>query len=133
MECTGEAPENVTITIQCGTVFFFLTTDPVEYPGGSAYLGSAHMPVNITRSVSGIPLYQQCAIIIVFSNEVGSSEPFILAFGKYSVNACIIYHYYIDTTPTMSPTPSPTDGTDRTITSSPDPIITRPGLPLHIN
>ena len=28
---------------------------------------------------------QQCNISIVFSNEAGSSEPFILAFGKYSV------------------------------------------------
>ena len=27
--------------------------------------------------------YQQCNISIVFSNEAGSSEPFILTFGKY--------------------------------------------------
>ena len=84
-------------------------------------------PMNITGSVS-VPLNQQCNISIVFSNEAGSSEPFILAFGKYSVNVCIIYHYYIDTTPTIDPTPSPT-GTDGTATSPP--IITSPGL--HIN
>ena len=87
--------------------------------------------MNITGSVS-VPQYQQCNISIVFSNEAGSSEPFILAFGKYSVNACIIYHYYIDTTPPISPTSSPTNGTDGTATSSPDPIITILGLPLHI-
>ena len=85
--------------------------------------------MNTTGSVL-VPQYQQCNISIVFSNEAGSSEPFILAFSKYSVNACIIHHCYIDTTPTMSPTSSPTNGTDGTATSSP---INRPGLPLHIN
>ena len=37
--------------------------------------------MNITGSVS-VSLNQQCNISIVFSNEAGSSEPFILAFGK---------------------------------------------------
>ena len=36
----------------------------------------------ITGLIS-VPQYQQCNISIVFSNEAGSSEPFILAFGKY--------------------------------------------------
>ena len=123
MECTGEAPENATITIQCNeTGVVYDDTTLVEY---------AKQPMNITGSVP-VPLYQQCNISIVFSNGAGSSEPFILAFGKYSVNACSIHHYCIDTTPTMSPTPSPT-GTNET-TSSPGPgsIINRPGLSLHI-
>ena len=116
MECTGEAPENVTIIIQCtGTDFFFLTIDPVDYPDEYRYLvESAHMPVNIKRSVSGIPLYEQCNISIVFNNEAGSSESFILAFGKYSVFMCIILLKLLltDTTiplvTTMQPTPSGT-------------------------
>ena len=40
--------------------------------------------MNITGLIS-VPQYQQCTISIVFSNEAGSSEPFILAFGKYSI------------------------------------------------
>ena len=124
MECTGEAPENATVIIQCNeTGVVYDNTTLVEY---------AKQPMNITGSVS-VPLYEQCAISIVFSNEAGSSEPFILAFGKYSVNASIIYHYYTDTiptTPTMSPTSSPT-ATNGT-TSSPGSIINRPGLSLHI-
>ena len=87
-------------------------------------------PRNITGLIS-VLLYQQCNISIVFSNEAGSSEPFILAFSKYSVNVCIIYHYYIDATPTTDSTPSPT-GTDDAGTSSPGSIINRPGLPLYI-
>ncbi|XP_019859358.1 PREDICTED: uncharacterized protein LOC109587568 [Amphimedon queenslandica] len=35
--------------------------------------------MNITGSVP-VPLYQQCNITVVFSNEAGSSEPFILPF-----------------------------------------------------
>ncbi|XP_019858548.1 PREDICTED: uncharacterized protein LOC109586781 [Amphimedon queenslandica] len=44
--------------------------------------------MDITGSVP-VPLYQHCNISIVFINEAGSSEPFILAF---------------NTTPTPSPT-----------------------------
>ena len=36
---------------------------------------------DITGLIS-VPQYQQCTITIVFSNEAGSSESFILAFGK---------------------------------------------------
>ncbi|XP_019852325.1 PREDICTED: uncharacterized protein LOC109582145 [Amphimedon queenslandica] len=49
--------------------------------------------MNITGSVP-VPLHQQCTITVVFSNEAGSSEPFILAF---------------DTTLPISNTPSPTN------------------------
>ena len=74
MECTGEAPENATITIQCNEtgVVYDITI----------LLDNAEQPMNITGSVL-VPQYQQCNISIVFSNEAGSSEPFILAFGKY--------------------------------------------------
>ncbi|XP_019853923.1 PREDICTED: uncharacterized protein LOC109583152 [Amphimedon queenslandica] len=93
IECTGEAPENATITIQCieiGVVY-----DDIE-------LVEYSQPKNIAGSVP-ILLNQQCNISIVFSNEAGSSEPFMLAF---------------NTTLPVDPTPSPT-GTDRTATSSP--------------
>ena len=81
MECTGEAPENVTVTMQCNeTGLLFFTTDPVKY---RCLVKSAHMLVNITRSVPDMPLNEQCSITVVFSNKAGSSKPFILTFGKY--------------------------------------------------
>ena len=82
MDCTGEAPENASITIQCNeTGVVYDITELVEYTA---------QPRNITGSVP-VPLKQQCNISIVFSNEAGSSEPFTLAFSKYSVDTCIIY------------------------------------------
>ena len=80
MECTGEAPENATVIIQCNGTDVFNRTYRVEY---------AKQPMNITGSVL-VPQYQQCNISIVFSNDNGSSEPFILTFGKYSIFMCII-------------------------------------------
>ena len=105
MECTGEAPENATVTIQCNeTGVVFINIYLVEYPP---------RPMNIT-GLTSIPQYQQCNISIVFSNEAGSSEPFIRTFGQYSY----IYVYYFlkllstDTTiplvTTMQPTPTGT-------------------------
>ena len=80
MECTGEAPENATVTIQCnGTGLVFHDTTLVEYA-----------KQHITGSVP-VPLYEQCTITVVFSNGAGSSEPFILAFGKYSGSTSIQY------------------------------------------
>ena len=121
MECTGEAPRNAIVIIQCtGTGVVFINIYLVEY---------ANQPVNITGSVS-VPQYQQCNISIVFSNEAGSSEPFILAFSKYSVVLVFsimlmyMYHssnYHTDTTPAISNTPSPTNTpllTDTTVTTS---------------
>ena len=49
--------------------------------------------MNITGSVS-VPQYQQCNISIVFSNEAGSSKPFILPFGKYFGSYKYIHNYY---------------------------------------
>ena len=75
LECTGEAPENATVTIQCnGTDIVYDDITEVEY---------AKQPMNITGSVP-VPLYEQCTITVVFSNSAGSSEPFILTFGKYN-------------------------------------------------
>ncbi|XP_019851490.1 PREDICTED: sine oculis-binding protein homolog isoform X1 [Amphimedon queenslandica] len=80
LECTGEAPENVTVVVECTeTDVLYDNTTLVEY---------AKRPMNITGSVP-VPLYEQCNISIIFSNEAGSSEPFILEF---------------DTTPTLPPT-----------------------------
>uniref|UniRef100_A0A1X7TVI5 Fibronectin type-III domain-containing protein n=1 Tax=Amphimedon queenslandica TaxID=400682 RepID=A0A1X7TVI5_AMPQE len=71
LECTGEAPENATVIIECnGTGVVYDDTALVEY---------AKQPNNITGSVP-VPQYQQCTLSVVFSNEAGSSEPFILAF-----------------------------------------------------
>ncbi|XP_019852311.1 PREDICTED: uncharacterized protein LOC109582135 [Amphimedon queenslandica] len=71
LECTGEAPGNISVTIECnGTGVVYNDTTLVEY---------AKRPMIITGSVL-VPLYQQCNITVVFSNGVGSSDPFILAF-----------------------------------------------------
>ena len=75
MECTSEAPGNIRVIIKCN--------GNVEY-NDTTLVDNATQPMNITGLVS-VPLNQQCTISIVFSNEAGSSEPFILAFSKYSV------------------------------------------------
>ena len=54
----------------------------------------ARTPMNITRLIS-VPLYEQCTITVIFSNGVGSSEPFILTFGKYSSSTSIQYNVNI--------------------------------------
>ena len=71
MKCTGEAPQNVTVTIQCNeTGVVYNNTVPVVY---------THMYglVNITGETS-IPPNQQCDVSVVSSNDAGSSEPFTL-------------------------------------------------------
>ncbi|XP_019852308.1 PREDICTED: histone-lysine N-methyltransferase SETD1B-like [Amphimedon queenslandica] len=70
--------------------------------------------MNITGSVP-VLLNQQCNISIIFSNEAGSSEPFILAFNT------------THTIPTINPTSSPT-GAEETTTLSPDPILFTPEI-----
>uniref|UniRef100_A0A1X7TCW2 Uncharacterized protein n=1 Tax=Amphimedon queenslandica TaxID=400682 RepID=A0A1X7TCW2_AMPQE len=69
VECTGEAPENATVTIQCnGTVIFH----------------NIYLIVNYQNNVTGLvpmPHYKSsCSVIIVFSNAIGRSEPFLLTF-----------------------------------------------------
>ena len=61
---------------------------------------------DITGLIS-LPQYQQCNISIVFSNEAGSSEPFILAFGQL---VCVYITYYsITLTDTYPPSPKITN------------------------
>ena len=61
---------------------------------------------DITGLIS-VPQYQQCTISIVFSNEAGSSEPFILAFGQL---VCVYITYYsITLTDTYPPSPNITN------------------------
>ena len=68
---------------------------------------------DITGLIS-VPQYQQCTIIIVFSNEAGSSEPFILAFGQL---VCVYITYYsITLTDTYPPSPNITNVTNVTTT-----------------
>uniref|UniRef100_A0A1X7SUA0 Fibronectin type-III domain-containing protein n=1 Tax=Amphimedon queenslandica TaxID=400682 RepID=A0A1X7SUA0_AMPQE len=74
LECTGEAPNSAEVAVHCsdaGSVFS--SSYLIEY---------TKQPNNITGLIS-VPQYQQCNISIVFSNEAGSSEPFILAFDTY--------------------------------------------------
>ena len=68
MECTGENSENATITIKCNGTEIFTDTYSVQH---------AREPMNITGSVS-VPQNQECILSVVFSNQVGSSEPFTL-------------------------------------------------------
>uniref|UniRef100_A0A1X7SMV2 Fibronectin type-III domain-containing protein n=1 Tax=Amphimedon queenslandica TaxID=400682 RepID=A0A1X7SMV2_AMPQE len=73
LECTGEAPEHVTVTVQCN--------------GTDSSTTCQIRNMNDITGLISVPQYQQCNISIVFSSEAGSSEPFILAFGEY------ILHY----------------------------------------
>lgn len=65
MNCTGEAPQNVTVTIQCNeTGIVYNNTVLVVYG-----------LINITGEAS-IPPNQQCNVSVVSSNDAGSSGPF---------------------------------------------------------
>ena len=74
LECTGEAPNSATVTVLCND------TGSIELYSSSYIIEYTKQPNNITGLIS-VPQHQQCNISIVFSNEAGSSEPFILAFG----------------------------------------------------
>ena len=121
MECTGEAPENTTIIIWCnGAGVVYYSIEQVKY----LYLvENTPTPMNITGSVS-VPKNQQCNMSIAFSNEAGSSEPFILVISKYLVQSIIfLFCFFIACldlviSPPISVTPSPT-------------IDTHPGLLLQ--
>uniref|UniRef100_A0A1X7TVW5 Uncharacterized protein n=1 Tax=Amphimedon queenslandica TaxID=400682 RepID=A0A1X7TVW5_AMPQE len=109
IECTGEAPENATVTILCnGTGVVYDNTTEVKYE---------KKPRNITGLIS-VPQYLQCNLRVTFSNEAGSSEPFILT---------------IDTTPPRPPyvtsslpivSITPTSGPTYTSSSSPTVSVT---------
>ena len=64
MNCTGEAPQNVTVTIQCNETVVYNNTVLVVY-----------RLINITGEAS-IPPNQQCDVSVVSSNDAGSSKPF---------------------------------------------------------
>ena len=64
MNCTGEAPQNVFITIQCNETVVYNDTVLVVYA-----------LINITDEAS-IPPNQQCNVSVVSSNDAGSSGPF---------------------------------------------------------
>ena len=73
LECTGEAPEHVTVTVICNN----------ETNTSTTYL--IKQMINMTGLIS-VSQYQNCNISVVLSNEAGSSEPVILPFGK---NTCM--------------------------------------------
>ena len=77
LECTGEAPNSATVTVHCN--------DTGSIYSSSYIIEHTKEPNNITGLIS-VHQYQQCTISIVFSNEAGSSEPFILAFGELYVH-----------------------------------------------
>ena len=83
IECTGEAPNSATVTVHCNeTGGIYSSSYIIEY---------TKQPNNITGLVS-IVQYQLCNISIVFSNEAGSSEPFILTIGEL---VCMILHIQV--------------------------------------
>lgn len=72
LDCTGEAPENVTVMIQCNEAIITTNTYLVEY---------SNQPLDINKTLT-VPQNEQCSLSIVFSNAVGSSEPFVLTLGE---------------------------------------------------
>ena len=78
LECTGEAPENVTVILQCNeTGIVFNTTYTVE---------SDSRPMDITEQLS-IPQYQECNISALFRNANGSDSS-IMEFCKICLCPC---------------------------------------------
>uniref|UniRef100_A0A1X7UT92 Fibronectin type-III domain-containing protein n=1 Tax=Amphimedon queenslandica TaxID=400682 RepID=A0A1X7UT92_AMPQE len=93
LECTGEAPNSVAVAVHCND------TSSIELYSSSFIIEYTKQPMNITGSVS-VLLNQQCNISIVFSNSVGSSEPFILAFDTYPPpTTTTTVHTFSTTTP----------------------------------
>ncbi|XP_019859220.1 PREDICTED: uncharacterized protein LOC109587422 [Amphimedon queenslandica] len=84
VKCTGEAPEHVTVTVQCNG-----TDSSTTYQIRN---------MNDITGLISVLLNQKCNISIVFHNEAGSSEPFIVPFDTYP-NITIT-----STTPTTSTT-----------------------------
>ena len=82
LECINEYPKNVTITVQCEENYFF-TMYTVEY---------TTQPV-IINGTEAVLQYQQCLLIVVFSNHVGSSEPLVLTLCKLLCLLSFIYTF----------------------------------------
>ena len=82
LKCTGEAPEHITVTVLCN--------------GTDSSTTYQIKQMNDLTELISVPQYQQCNISIGFSNEAVSSEPFIVAFGKYLYTQITYYKYYIN-------------------------------------
>ena len=85
MECTGESPQNVTVSIQCGD----------NTISNKLYLVNYNMPMNITDSIIA-PQNQQCNLSIVFINTVGLSDSLILTLSKLHQYIILVLMYIID-------------------------------------
>ena len=78
MECVNEVLDRVTVSVICnGTDVYSNVTYLIKN-------------VNNTRELVLVPQHQECNISIVFSNDVGSSEPFIVPLGE-SICVCVMY------------------------------------------
>ena len=80
MECIGESPQNVNVSIQCGDNTIF----------NKLYLVNYNMPMNITGSIIA-PQNQQCNLSIVFINIHDSLIFTLSKTHQYSISTCI-YH-----------------------------------------
>uniref|UniRef100_A0A1X7UTW5 Fibronectin type-III domain-containing protein n=1 Tax=Amphimedon queenslandica TaxID=400682 RepID=A0A1X7UTW5_AMPQE len=89
LECTGEAPEHVTVTVTCNRTNSSITF-LIE-------------PKNDFTDLLPVPQYQECTINIVFSNSVGSSEGFSLEFDAYPPNVTTTCACTTETSPTTTP------------------------------
>ena len=70
LQCIREALQHVAITVFCnGTVVYISITYLIQH-------------INDITGLLSVPQYQQCNMSIVFSNDAGSSEPFVLLIGK---------------------------------------------------
>ena len=72
LECIGESLENATVTVHCDKECYFSTIYLVEY---------TNQPINLNETIT-VPRHKHCSLSIVFSNDAGSSEPFILSLCK---------------------------------------------------
>ena len=72
MECSSEAPENATVTVQCDDVVIFNITYLVNY---------TNELINITDNLL-VPRHQQCTLFIIFSNNAGHSDQLIRTLSK---------------------------------------------------
>uniref|UniRef100_A0A1X7TSA4 Fibronectin type-III domain-containing protein n=1 Tax=Amphimedon queenslandica TaxID=400682 RepID=A0A1X7TSA4_AMPQE len=120
LKCTGEAPVHVTVTVMCNNGTDSSTTYLIK------------QKINVTGLII-VPQYQQCNISTVFSNEAGSSEPFILGFDTYptitsGTNITIVT--IIDTAITTTDHDTITVQTSPTITS---PAITPVSTSFNIS
>uniref|UniRef100_A0A1X7VVI6 Ig-like domain-containing protein n=1 Tax=Amphimedon queenslandica TaxID=400682 RepID=A0A1X7VVI6_AMPQE len=91
LECAHEVLEHVTVSVICsGTDVYSNVTYFIK-------------DMNNIKGLVLVPQYQQCNISIAFTNDVGSSEPFIVP-----LNTIIMYATTTNTVPTTSSFPTAT-------------------------